>query len=203
LLKVSLLMSYYMRLLLLSLLLLSLGGCGGAPELKGTALDPALPAYDFTLTDQYGQPFTLSEQQGKLVLIFFGFASCPDICPIELANLAAVRRELGSAAETVQVVMVTLDPERDTPERLARYVSAFDPTFVGLHGDAESLAPIIKAYGVYSERRDLPDSALGYTIDHSGFVYLIDKAGRWRTLYAHGTAVADIASDVRVLARER
>lgn len=196
-------MIYLVRMLLVSLVLLTLSGCSGAPELKGTVLDPALPAHDFTLSDQYGQPFTLSEQQGKLVLIFFGFASCPDICPVELANLAAVKRELGASAESMQVAMVTLDPERDTPERLASYMRAFDPTFVGLHGDAETLAPIIKAYGVYAERRDLPDSALGYTIDHSGFVYLIDKAGRWRTLYAHGTPVADIASDVRALVRER
>jgi protein SCO1 len=196
-------MTRLMRTLTLVLALLALGACASAPQLKGTVLEPALPAYDFTLTDQTGQPFTLSEQQGKVVLIFFGFASCPDICPVELANLAAVTRELGAEADAVEVAMVTVDPERDTPERLATYVSAFHPDFIGLHGDPETLAPIIKAYGVYAERRDLPDSALGYTIDHSGFVYAIDKAGRWRALYAHGTPVADIAGDVRTLVRER
>lgn len=196
-------MSRLMRALTLALALLALGACATTPELKGTALDPALPAHDFTLTDQTGQPFTLSEQRGKVVLIFFGFASCPDICPVELANLAAVTRQLGADAAAVEVAMVTVDPERDTPERLATYVSAFHPDFIGLSGDPETLAPIIKAYGVYAERRELPESALGYTMDHSGFVYAIDKAGRWRAIYAHGTPAEDIAGDVRALVRER
>jgi protein SCO1 len=192
-----------MRALALALALLALGACATTPKLKGTVLDPALPAHDFTLTDQTGQPFTLSEQQGKVVLIFFGFASCPDICPVELSNLAAVTRQLGADAAAVEVAMVTVDPERDTPERLATYVSAFHPEFIGLYGDPETLAPIIKAYGVYAERRELPESALGYTMDHSGFVYVIDKAGRWRALFSHGTPAEDIAADVRALVRER
>jgi protein SCO1/2 len=137
------------------------------------------------------------------VLLFFGFTSCPDICPAELANLAAVYRELGTAANNLQVALITLDPERDTPERLASYVQAFNPTFTGLYAEQSILAPILKEYGVFAERRDLPGSALGYTIDHSGFVYLIDKSGRWRAIFAHGTPVADIVSDVRFFLRER
>ncbi len=190
-------------LLILLAALVGLGGCATQPQFKGTILDPALPAPDFTLTDHNGQPFTLSEQRGKVVLLFFGFASCPDICPAELANLAAVYRELGTAANDLEVALITLDPERDTPERLARYVEAFNPTFVGLHAEQTTLAPVLKEYGVFAERRDLPGSALGYTIDHSGFVYLIDKSGRWRAIFAHGTPVADILSDVRFFIRER
>lgn len=196
-------MTRIFSLLILFATLVGLGGCATQPQFKGTILDPALPAPDFTLTDHNGQPFTLSEQRGKVVLLFFGFASCPDICPAELANLAAVYRELGTAANELQVALITLDPERDTPERLALYVQAFNPTFTGLYADSAILAPILKEYGVFAERRDLPGSALGYTIDHSGFVYLIDTSGRWRAIFAHGTPVADIVSDVRFFLRER
>lgn len=188
--------------LLVALVLAALAGCG-APKLNGTVLDPASPAPDFTLTDEQGQPFTLSDQRGKVVVLFFGFTSCPDICPAELSNLAAATRQLGDAASDVQVILVSLDPERDTSERLAQYVKAFDPSFKGLRGDTAELEPVVKAYGVYYQRRDLPDSALGYTIDHSGFVYMIDKAGNWREVLANGTPVADIVSDLRALARER
>ncbi len=188
--------------LVLALALLALAACGGPPQLKGTALEPAEPAPDFTLTDEQGQAFTLSAQQGKVVVLFFGFTSCPDICPAELSNLAAATRQLGDAAKDVQVALISLDPERDTSERLGQYVSAFDPSFKGLRGDKATIDPIVKDYGVFYEKRELPGSALGYTVDHSGFVYVIDKAGRWREVLAHGTAVADIVADLRALAGE-
>lgn len=188
---------------LLLLALTSLAACGGPPQLKGTALEPANPAPDFTLTDEQGQPFTLSEQQGKVVVLFFGFTSCPDICPAELSNLAAAMRQLGDAGKDVQVALVSLDPERDTSERLGQYVTAFDPSFKGLRADKATIDPIVKEYGVFYEKRELPDSALGYTIDHSGFVYVIDKAGRWREVLAHGTPVEDIVADLKALAGER
>ncbi|MFV9503044.1 MAG: SCO family protein [Oscillochloridaceae bacterium umkhey_bin13] len=185
------------------LVLVVLTSCAAPPTLKGTTLDPSGPAPNFTLTDQSGQPFTLSEQQGKVTVLYFGFTSCPDICPAELSSLAAAMRDLGNDADAIQVALVSLDPERDTPERLAQYVSAFDPRFVGLRGDEATLEPIIKDYGVYRARRELTGSALGYTIDHSGFVYMIDKAGRWRSVMAGGGPVADLAHDLRILARER
>lgn len=180
-----------------------LTACAAPVQLKGTVLEPAQPAPDFTLTDEQGQPFTLSAQQGKVVVLFFGFTSCPDICPAELSNLAAAMRQLGDDAGQVQVALVSLDPERDSSERLSQYVTAFDPSFKGLRGEPAVLDPIVKDYGVFYEKRELPDSALGYTIDHSGFVYVIDKAGHWRVVFAHGTPAADIAADLRVLARER
>ncbi len=188
---------------LLLLLLLLVAACAAPITLKGTALDPPGPAPDFTFTDQQGQPFTLSEHKGKVVLLFFGFTSCPDICPAELANLAAAMRDLGAEAEQVEVALISLDPERDTIERLESYLHAFNPNFIGLRADPAALAPIAKAYGVFYERRELPDSALGYTIDHSGFVYVIDKAGRWREVVAHGTPVEDLVSDLRALIAER
>ncbi|PDV99247.1 SCO family protein [Candidatus Chloroploca asiatica] len=189
--------------ILLGMVLLMLTACGpSAPQFRGTVLEPAEPAFDFTLIDEQGQPFTLSEQKGQVVVLFFGFTMCPDICPAALADLSVVSRELGADAEAIQVALVSLDPERDTSERLQQYVTAFDPRFKGLRGDEATLAPILKSYGVYSEQRELPNSAMGYTIDHSGFIYAIDKAGNWRILFAHGTAVEDITADLRLLARE-
>lgn len=189
--------------LVATFVLTALAGCGGPAQLRGSVLEPANPAPDFTLTDEQGQPFTLSAQHGKVVVLFFGFTSCPDICPAELSNLAAAVRQIGDDAREVQVALVSLDPERDTSERLGQYVTAFDPSFKGLRGEKAALDPVVKAYGVFYERRDLPGSALGYTIDHSGFVYMIDKAGRWRQIVANGTPVADLAADLRALSRER
>jgi protein SCO1/2 len=189
--------------LLAALALAILAACGGPVQLKGTAIEPPKTAPDFTLTDELGQSFTLSEQKGKVVVLFFGFTSCPDICPAELSNLAAATRQLGDDAQDVQVALVSLDPQRDTSERLSTYVTAFDPSFKGLRGDKEVIDPIVKDYGVFYEIRELPGSALGYTVDHSGFVYVIDKAGRWREVLAHGTPVADIVADLQALARER
>ncbi|NCC30723.1 MAG: SCO family protein [Chloroflexia bacterium] len=189
--------------ILLGMVLLMLAACGpSTPQFRGTVLEPAEAAFDFTLIDEQGQPFTLSEQKGQVVVLFFGFTMCPDICPAALADLSVVSRELGADAEAIQVALVSLDPARDTSERLQQYVTAFDPRFKGLRGDEASLAPILKSYGVYSEQRALPNSAMGYTIDHSGFIYAIDKAGNWRLLFAHGTTVEDITADLRLLARE-
>lgn len=180
--------------------LLLLNGCGSY-TFRGTVLEPPNDATDFTLTDQSGQPFRLSEQRGKIVLLYFGFTSCPDVCPMELASLARMRRELGDDAERVRVAMITVDPDRDTQERMRQYVTAFDPTFIGLHGTQAELDPILKAYGVMATRRDIPNSAMEYTMDHSAFVYVIDAEGRWRVLFAQGSKTEDITSDVRYLVR--
>ncbi|GAB4193223.1 MAG: SCO family protein [Roseiflexaceae bacterium] len=190
-----------MRLVLLLLCALVLGGCGSY-SFKGGTITPPEPAPDFTLTDHNGQPFRLSEQRGKVTLIFFGFTFCPDVCPTALADMRNVRRELGDDAEQVQVLFVTVDPERDTPERLKSYTSKFDPSFLGLYGTPEELAPVFKDYGVLATRRELPGSALKYTIDHTAFTFVIDKAGRWRLLFSHGAPVDDMVSDLRYLVRE-
>ncbi len=175
-----------------------LSACG-RPELHGTVLEPAKPAPDFTLAAHTGQTFTLSQQRGKVVLLFFGFTNCPDVCPTALSDMAVVMRKLGDDAKNVQVAFVTLDPERDTPARLAKYMAAFNPTFLGLHGDQAAIAPIMKAYGVTAIRRELPNSALKYTIDHSPFIYVIDPAGTWRELLQDGIPTTDMANDIRTI----
>lgn len=185
--------------LILSAIMVLLSACGTPYEFKGTVLEPVEPAKDFTLTDQNNQQFTLSQQQGKIVLLFFGFTSCPDFCPTTLSDLAQMMTELGNDADKVQVVMVSTDPERDTPERLAQYIGAFHPSFVALSPTPEQLVQVAKDYGVSYERRDLPESALGYTIDHSLYTYVIDSKGNWRQLYGYGTYPKDLANDMREL----
>ncbi len=189
-----------LRVLMLLALVVIVSACGSY-EFRGVTLDPPKEAPDFTLTDFDGKPFQLSDHRGKVVILFFGFTNCPDMCPAALSDMAAARRKLGADAEKVQGVFVSLDPDRDTPERLKRYVTAFDPTFIGVRGSEMELEPVVKDYGVTYMRRDLPGSALGYTIDHSTFIYVIDSAGRWRLLFTHGMPVDDIVSDLRYLVR--
>jgi protein SCO1/2 len=185
-------------LLALLALSLALSACGSY-EFRGGVIEPPSDSPDFTLTNQSGQPFQLSEQRGQVVLLFFGFTNCPDVCPTALAEAAAARRQLGTDGEKLTVALITVDPERDTPERLGRYVRAFDPSFVGLSGTRAELEPIYKAYGVAATRRELPESALAYTIDHSAFLYVIDRDGQWRVAFTPGTPIEDMVSDLRHL----
>ena len=186
-------------LLLVSLLLV---GCGAS--LNGTTFAETEPAPDISLTRTDGAPFRISEQRGKVLLVFYGFTSCPDICPTTLSDLANAYRRLNEReAEQVQVVMVTVDPERDTFERLARYVTSFHPSFMGVTGTQAEIEAAMQPYGVYAQRRDLPNSALGYTMDHSPYVYVIDRAGNWREFFGMEDTPEEIASDLALLAREQ
>lgn len=177
--------------------LMLLAACGLPHRFSGTPIDPPKPAPDFTLTDQHGQPFTLSDQRGKVVALFFGYTNCPDVCPTTLSDLAAVHRKLGSDWDNVQVAMVTVDPRRDSQEQLQQYIGGFDQSFRGLRGSPEELAPVYKAYGVTAIARD-PNNPL---VDHSGYVYLIDRDGNWRSVLPFGTTIDEIASDVKYLVR--
>ncbi len=181
---------------LLALAALLLASCGGPYTYRGGPVDPPTKAYDFTLTRDDGAPFTLSQQTGKVTLLFFGFTHCPDVCPTALADVAAVRRKLGPAAKDVQLAFISIDPARDTPQVMANYVHSFDPTFIGLSATQAQLDPILAAYGASATRRDLPGSALGYTMDHTAFTYLIDQRGNWRLIFEPGMSVEDMTSDV-------
>jgi protein SCO1 len=170
-------------------------------SLRGSQIDPPVPAPDFTLTDGLGNGWTLSDQQDKIVLIFFGYTYCPDVCPATLGELKSVRAQLGKPAEDVQVVFITVDPERDTPERIGKYVAAFDPTFVALSGSQADLEPVWKAYGVY--RQIQPNaSGAGYLVDHTARTYLIDRSGSLRVSYSFGTPLDDFVQDVKFLLKE-
>lgn len=168
---------------------------------QGSLIDPPIPAADFTLTDQNGETFTLSQQQGKVVLIFFGYTNCPDVCPVTLSEYTQVKRQLQDQAEGVEFVFITVDPERDTPERMQTYMANFDPEFTGLSADRAELEPVWKAYGVYQEKVD-SSSAAGYLVDHTARTYAIDKQGNWRLTYPFGMEVEKLTADVRHLLSE-
>jgi protein SCO1/2 len=153
------------------------------------------------LTRANGETFRLSDQKGKIVLLFFGYTSCPDVCPTTMAELKLVMDQVGSQADFVQVVFVSVDPQRDTPEAVQKYVEHFNPSFIGLSGPTEKLEQIWQDYGIFREAVPLPNSAAGYTVNHTARVVLIDPDGNMRLSYGFGTAVEDISHDVKLLLR--
>jgi protein SCO1/2 len=165
-------------------------------QLFAGVFDPPRPAPAFSLGGSDGQPISLERFRGKVVVLAFGFTSCPDVCPTTLATLAGARRALGAQAADVQVVYVTVDPERDDAKRMREYLVAFDPAFLGATGAAEELAKVRETYGVAAERVAL---AKGYAFSHSSFTYLIDRAGKLRALMPYGHPASDYAHDLRIL----
>jgi len=166
---------------------------------RGTLYDPALPAPEFELTQGNGNNFRLSEKRGKVILLFFGYTSCPDVCPTTLSEMKRVMADLGADEERVQVVFVTVDPQRDTAQKLKEYVSIFNPTFIGLSGSMEELEEVWSDFGVYREEEELPNSATGYLVNHTARVYLIDRDGNLRLSYSYGTATDDFVHDLKIL----
>jgi protein SCO1/2 len=153
-------------------------------------------AADFTLTAQAGRRVALSDFRGKLVLLYFGYTHCPGICPATLAEIAQARRALGPVlAATTQVVMVSVDPERDTPQRLAAYLGHFDPSFLGLTGTPDEIATVATRYGIYY-RRSEGTPATGYVIDHTSMTIVVDGSGHVRLLFPFGTTAEAIAEDL-------
>jgi protein SCO1/2 len=155
-------------------------------------------AKGFSLTDHTGKPRTLADYKGKVVVVFFGYTQCPDVCPTTMAEMASVMQKLGPQADQVQVLFITLDPERDTRELLASYVPAFDKRFVGLYGTPEQTAKTAKEFKVFYSK--VPGKEPGsYTIDHTAGSYVFDKEGRLRLFIRHGGGADAIVHDVRQL----
>jgi cytochrome oxidase Cu insertion factor (SCO1/SenC/PrrC family) len=153
---------------------------------------------DFALTDQRGRPFRLEQLRGKVVLLFFGYTFCPDFCPMTLAKLAGVGERLGSDKERVRVVFVSVDPERDVPEKLREYLDYFAVDAIGLTGTSLEIERVARQYGVSYERRTA-DSAAGYLIDHSAVLFLIDPEGKVGQLFRQGDSPEAIAAAVKGL----
>ncbi|HEY8531484.1 MAG TPA: SCO family protein [Limnochorda sp.] len=175
---------------------------GAAAGFAGRVIDPPLPAPDFTMTDHHLRPFTLSEHRGRLVVLFFGYTHCPDVCPTTLGQFKRVKLLLEDQAEHVQFVFITVDPEQDTPERLAVYVGPVDPDFLGLWAAPEELEPILRAYGVFVEKTPAEESPVGYWITHTSSSYVIDGKGQLRLQIPFGTAPEAVADDLRRLIAE-
>jgi protein SCO1 len=183
----------------LALLLATEVGAASAPALKAGVFDPPRQAPDFSLQGSDGRELKISRYRGKVVLLSFGFTSCPEVCPTTLGTLAQTRRNLGPAGADVQVVYVTVDPERDGAERMKKYLGGFDPAFVGGTGSAQQLAAVRKDYGVSAEKK-IYGSDYSYT--HSSFTYLIDRAGRLRALMPYGHSPDDYVHDLTILLKE-
>lgn len=192
-------------LLLIVGLLIGMGlvALWGIPRLTphafhGTLLQSPSEAHDFTLTSNTGQQVSLSDFRGKLVLLYFGYTFCPDVCPTTLAEIAAAMKILGKNAGDVQVIMISVDPERDTPAKLAEYVAHFDPRFLGVTGTPEKIAEIATLYGIFYQKNEGSD-ATGYLIDHTATVTVVDQDGHVKLVLPFGTGAKDIADDLTYL----
>jgi protein SCO1/2 len=192
----------FYRWVALSVMGLALAACQpeATPPQEFAATDIAGGAWggNFSLVDHNGQPRTIADFQGKAVVLFFGYTHCPDVCPTTMAKLANVMQELGPDAERVQVLMVTLDPKRDTAEVLKQYVPAFHPSFLGLIGNEEQTEAVAKEFKTLRTLQK-PDENGFYTVDHSGGTYAYDPQGRLR-LYINDQHSAEvIAQDIKAL----
>jgi protein SCO1/2 len=173
-------------------------GGGGAAGFASTDITGANYAKGFSLTDHTGTPRSLADYKGKVVTLFFGYTQCPDVCPTNLLSMAEVLRQLGPDADKVQVLFMTVDPERDTQELLAQYVPAFDARFVGLYGDIPTTQAVAKDFKVfYQKQGDTKGKA--YTVDHSTGTYVFDPQGRLRLYVKHGEKPELIAADLKRL----
>ncbi len=170
--------------------------------LKSGVFDPPRMAPDFSLPSSRDNQFTLSEQRGKLLVLGFGFTNCPNVCPMTLANLAQVYKNLGALAGQVQVVYMTVDPERDTPARLREYLTNFNSHFVGVTGSADELAAVRQAYGIIA-KKEVHKNGGNYEVHHSSYIYLIDRDGLLRALVPFGKSADDITHDIKILLQEK
>ncbi|WP_371323971.1 SCO family protein [Dechloromonas sp. ZY10] len=181
-----------------------LGGCRpSAPRFHATDLGESrisgeLPA---EIRDFHGRPWKLADFRGKLVIFFFGYTSCPDICPTALAKYTELLRQPGLGPDQVQVVFITLDPERDTPARLADYLRWFDASLLGLHGSPEAIAAVARQFRVTAIRQEV-GGGIGYSLDHSSGAYVFDRRGKLRLLIADNAKIADIVADLQQLQQE-
>jgi protein SCO1/2 len=155
-------------------------------------------AKGFALTDHNGKPRTLADFKGKVVVVFFGYTQCPDVCPTTLSELAGIKKALGSEAERLQVIFITLDPQRDTPELMAGFVPAFDSSFLGLWGEQAVIDKVAKDFKVFAQKVPSKDSK-SYTIDHTAGSYVFDDKGRIRLFVRHGQGGDGLQKDLQRL----
>jgi len=184
-----------------ALVAFTLAACQPAPQplsFQATDITGAAFAHDFRLTDHNGQDRTLADFRGKVVAVFFGYIHCPDVCPTTLSDFSLALQQLGPQADRVQVIFVTVDPQRDTPDLLKQFVPAFNPGFLGMYTDAESLKLLAKEYKVVYQKTAVK-AADDYLIDHSAGTYIYDPHGNIRLLMPYGSSPDAIAKDLKTL----
>jgi len=167
--------------------------------LRSGTFEPPREAPAFSLKGSNGKQLNLRDYLGKVVILEFGYTFCEDVCPVTLAHLTEVFKKLGSATRDVQLIYVTVDPERDSPERLREHLTAFNPSFLGATGMPDELKAVQKAYGVVARQAVSRNRALRYAVDHSSSLYLVDRQGKLRGLVPFGTPVDDIVHDLQLL----
>ena len=175
----------------------ALGGCSGSdPSFKNTDITGADYGKDFTLIDHTGKTRTLADFRGKILVVFFGYTYCPDVCPTTLAVMGQALEMMGTQADKIAPVFITVDPKRDTPEKIKAYIESFGPRFVGLTGDAGEIANVAKEYRVYY-REHPAENGNEYTVDHSGVIYLMDRDGAFVANYSLETSPENLAADLK------
>lgn len=196
--KIILLFKLYMnKFFVILLLLATLLSCSENKLIfNGSNITEAKLDSYFELTSHNGKKKNINDFKGKVVAIFFGFASCPDICPTTMFELKKIKSDLGEKSKEFKVLFISLDPERDTPELLSKYVPSFDPSFIGLTGTEEDIKKITQQFKVYRKKVIQGDS---YTIDHSSGLYLIDREGKIRIRHSYGTEIKLIVEDIKKL----
>ena len=188
-------------LALAAVLIALLSGCT-QEKFRATDITGADFARGFQLTGHDGKPRSLNDFVGKVVVVFFGYTHCPDVCPTTLAKLAQVAKALGADADRLQVLLITVDPERDTQPVLAQYVPAFDPRFIGLYGDAAATARTAKEFKVlYQKQAGKTDET--YTVDHSAGTFVYDRAGRVRLFVRQEMPTEDLMHDLKILLEQQ
>ena len=171
-----------------------------ATRLKSGVFNPPRMAPNFSLPSSQGGDFTLSEQLGKPVVLSFGFSHCPEICPMTLMTLTEVKHQLGALGDQVKIVFMTVDPERDSAERLREYLTNFHPDFFNETGTTEMLAKVREVYGISTKREDYGEGR--YEVHHSSYIYLVDRQGLLRSLVPFRTGPNDIVHDLKILLQE-
>ena len=187
---------------LLLMLTLLLSACGQPYAYNGTALEPPKELYDMTGTNLDGTTFRLSDHRGRVLLVFFGYTFCPDVCPTTLAEMVAITNMLGDKAADVDVVFVSVDPERDTVERLAQYVPAFHPDFYGLYIPAGPELETAKlTFGAWAEKNELSaaESSAGYLVDHTAWVYVVNQDGELHEIFPFESTAEEMVPDIEYI----
>lgn len=186
---------FFVALLFVALTSLMTAACATNYEYKGVQLDPPLDVPDFELSDSNMQTFRLSDQAGDIVLVFFGYTFCPDVCPLTLADVKKAMVDLDQR-DRVKVVFISVDPERDTPEAMREYVSSFDPEFIGLTDDYAKIQEVMKPFGAYAEKEQVANSVAGYLVNHTARLYLISPEQKLLLTYSFGFNPKDLRSDL-------
>lgn len=175
-----------------------LAACSRKPSFLATDISDSGMGKDLSLTDFDGRPRSLQEFKGKILVVFFGYAQCPDVCPTTLAEFVQVKSALGADGDRLQVVFVTVDPERDTGEVLKQYVTQFDPSFLALRGDEAATARVARSFKVFYQKVPGQDPG-SYTMDHTAGIYIFDTEGRLRLFAKHDSGADALAADIRKL----